>query len=324
MARRLAPRFNLSPTQQRSAFGLRVRQGVMALTLSVMSLTFVGCQYISGAADLEVEPKTPPGMTEAGSSNQGGAGGGGSGGAGGGGSSGEMTGGKATGGTGPWDCVGEPIREPGSGKFTTSGTVSELNTGAPVPDATVSACRSMDADCVEPLATSDVTPEGMFTMEVSQDFQGYFRVQPPASFIPAIVQMTIPISTVRGSPDIVLFDTKSLNGLATVLTTAIDSTAGHAFFSISDCNGELARDISVTVSSMNAGNYSQYYLADNMIPTTQRTFTGQQGGGGFVNLTPGLKTFQVVKVGDTELRVATVGAPIKAGYTTFFQIQPHW
>lgn len=210
---------------------------------------------------------------------------------------------------------------PGSADYMTSGTVSELNSGAPVLGARVRACLSSDANCKAPLANV-VATNGEFSMIVPLAFQGYFSVEPPAPFVPAIVQMTRPISTMKGRPDILLFEKSTLDSLAGILGTTIDPAAGHAFFSVADCNGELARNISVTVSSMNAGNYSQYYLADNSIPTTDRKYTGQQGGGGFVNMAAGLATFQVVKV-DTDIRLATVVAPIKAGVTTFFQVQPH-
>jgi hypothetical protein len=318
MARRTAPRSSsLSP--RRSASELLFGQRALASALFSTLLALAGCQYVSGAADLKVEEKSPTGMTEAGTSGQSGAGGGGTGGAGGG-ASGATTGG-GTGDPDPWGCVGKPLGDPGSGDFTTSGTVLELNTRSPVLNTSVSACRATDADCMKPIAT-DYSEDGTFSLLIPQSFQGYFRVEPPPTFVPAIVQMTLPIGIVRGNPEIVLFETGTLNSLAGILRTTIDPSAGHAFFSIADCDGKPARDISVTVSSMNAGSYSEYYLADNSIPTTGRDFTGQQGGGGFVNLSPGLATFQVVKF-DDGLQIATVGAPIKAGYTTFFQVQPH-
>jgi len=199
--------------------------------------------------------------------------------------------------------------------------VTKLNTSVPVLNATVSACLSSDVNCSTPLATA-VTPDGSFSMIVPRAFQGYFRVEPPAPFVPAFVQMTMPISKMRGRPDIELFDKSGLDGLAGVLGTTVDEAAGHAFFSVGDCNGEPARNISVTVVSPDAGTYAQFYLSDNSIPTTGRTYTSQQGGGGFVNLAPGLATFQVIKT-DTNIRLADVVTPIKAGVTTFFKVQPH-
>jgi hypothetical protein len=222
---------------------------------------------------------------------------------------------------GPWDCVGAALRDPGSADYLTSGTISELSTSTPVLNATVSACLASDVDCSAPLARA-VAPDGTFSVIVPRAFQGYFRVEPPAPYVPAIVQMTMPISALRGHPDIVLFDQDTINGLAGIMGVTIDDSAGHAFFSVADCNGEPARNISVSVSSTDTGTYAQYYLADNSIPTTDRKYTGQLGGGGFVNLAPGLATFQIVKV-DTDIRLATVVAPIKAGVTTFFKVQPH-
>jgi len=309
MASRVAPRSCPSRPPQRTG-SERLCQHRSAFAFSVASFALGGCQYVSGAADLKVEPGMPSGVTNAGTSGQGGSAG----------APPSMTGGQAGNG-GPWDCVGAPLRDPGSGEYTTSGTVAELNTGTPVLNASVSACLSSDANCSAPL-TSAVASDGTFSMNVPAAFQGYFRVEPPASFVPALVQMTIPISLMRGRPDIVLFEKGTLDGLAKILGTTIDGSAGHAFFSVADCNGEPARNISVTVSSPNAGTYAPYYLADNSIPATDRKSTGQQGGGGFVNLAPGLATFEVVKT-DTNTRLATLVAPIRAGFTTFFQLQPH-
>jgi hypothetical protein len=309
MASRVAPRFCLSQPPQRTRSEPRFKHGA-ASAFCVASLALSGCQYVSGAADLEVEPGIPSGMTDAGTSGQGGSSG----------APQTMTGGDA-GNAGPWDCVGATLRDPGAADYQTSGTVSDLSTRAPISNANVSACLSSDANCSAPLA-SVVSSEGAFSMIVPMAFQGYFRVEPPLSFVPAIVQMTMPISLMQGRPDIVLFEQGTLDSLARILGTAIDGNAGHAFFSVADCNGEPARNISVTVSSTDGGMYAPYYLADNSIPTTERKYTGQQGGGGFVNLAPGLATFQVVKI-DTDIRLATVVAPIKAGVTTFFQVQPH-
>ena len=140
--------------------------------------------------------------------------------------------------------------------------------------------------------------------------------------MPAIVQMTMPIGSMTTAPEIVLFRKETLESLGAVMGVTIDPSAGHAFFSVGDCNGAPARNISVTVSSKDVGAYAQYYLADNEMPTTERTYTAQSGGGGFVNLPPGLATFQAVKV-DTNVRLATVVAPLRAGVTTFLKIQPH-
>jgi hypothetical protein len=314
MASRMAPPFRLSQPPQRSAVGPLV-QDRMGFVLGVAALTLSGCQYVSGAADLKVDQRTSSGMAGAGTSGQGG------GGSGGGGTASITAGEPGT--TGPWDCVGEPLRDPGSGEYVTSGTVSDLNSRAPVASASISACRSEDEGCMGPTATTTASAaDGSFTIAVTRDFQGYFRVAPPEPFIPAIVQLTTPISLTTGDPDIVLFQKVSIDNLARAVATTIDPAAGHAFFSIADCNGELARDISVKISSPNAGSYVAYYLADNSIPTTGRTYTGQQGGGGFVNMAPGLATFEVVKF-DTDERIASVVAPVRAGVTTFFQIQPH-
>ena len=294
----------------------------------VASLAFGGCQYVSGAANLEIGPRDAPAATAgAGGAGQAGSSGAQDGSTGGEpgtpdvGGAGGVGGAVGAVGGGPWDCVGATLSDPGSADYQTSGTVTKLNTSTPVFNATVSACLSSDVNCSTPLATA-VTPDGSFSMVVPLAFQGYFRVEPPAPFVPAFVQMTMPISKMRGRPDIELFDKSGLDGLAGVLGTKIDEAAGHAFFSVGDCNGEPARNISVTVASPNAGTYAQFYLSDNSIPTTGRTYTSLQGGGGFVNMAPGLATFQVIKT-DTDIRLANVVAPIKAGVTTFFKVQPH-
>jgi hypothetical protein len=311
MASRMAPRFRLSQPPPRTASAL-LGQDQLAFVFCVASLALSGCQYVSGAAELKVEQAggTNAAGTNAGTSAQGG----------GAGAPQSMRGG-GPGTAGPWDCVGEPLRDPGLGDYMTSGTVSDLNSRTPVLNASVSACLSSDQNCSAPLATV-VASDGSFSMTVTLAFQGYFRIEPPAPFIPAIVQLTTPISLAAGRPDIVLFQQSTLDSLARILGTTIDVDAGHAFFSVTDCNGEPGRNVSVTVSSANAGTYAAYYLADNSIPTTDRQYTGQQGGGGFVNLGPGLATFQVVNA-DTNTRLATVVAPIRAGVTTFFQVQPH-
>jgi len=318
---RLAPRFCFSQLLQRTPVELP-RRSRMAMACCVASLAFSGCQYVSGAAKLEIVPgNAPPAATaNAGSSGQ--AGGSDAPDATTGGEPGQPDAGSVTG--GPWDCVGATLHDPGSADYLTSGTIFKLNTTTPVPDTTVSACLASDANCSAPLATT-VSLDGSFSMIVPLAFQGYLRVQPPAPFVPAIVQMTMPIGTLKEHPDIVLFEKSTLDSLAGIMGTTIDDSAGHAFFSVGDCNGVPARNVSVTISSTSApdpGKYVQYYLSDNSIPTKDRTYTGQQGGGGFVNLAPGLATFQVIK-SDTDIRLATVVAPIKAGVTTFFKVLPH-
>ena len=327
---RVAYRFLLSQLPQRAQADLpRHLRSVLACCVALLALS--ECQYVSGVANLEIgKGKAAPAATtdpanagQAGSSDatDGSAGGsiGGSTGGSTGGEPGKPDAGSVMG--GPWDCVGATLQDPGSADYLTSGTISKLNTSTPVLDVTVSACLSSDANCSAPLASA-VASDGAFSLIVPRAFQGYLRVEPPAPFVPAIVQMTMPISTMRGHPDIVLFDTGTLNSLAGIMGVTIDDSAGHAFFAVGDCNGEPARNISVSVSSTDPGRYAQYYLADNSIPTTDRKYTGQQGGGGFVNLAPGLATFQIVKI-DTDIRLATVVAPIKAGVTTFFKVQPH-
>ncbi len=221
---------------------------------------------------------------------------------------------------GPWDCVGASLRDPGTGDYEVAKTLYEVNTNKAVPNATVRACLSTDATCAHAIAEV-FTSDGAFRLTVPMNFQGYLQVHPEDPFMPAIVQMTMPIGSMRRAPDIVLFRKADLANLGGVMGVKIDDSAGHAFFSVADCSGEPARNVSLTVSSKDAGAYAQYYLADNFIPTTERMYTGQPGGGGFVNLAPGLATFQAVRV-DTKAGLATVVAPIESGVTTFFEIQP--
>jgi len=194
---------------------------------------------------------------------------------------------------GPWGCVGHvawdeedesvPARV---GLHFTDASFQDLE------GATLNACRPLDLECDEPLASAVSGPDGVAFVDVYYGFDGYFRAPSPAEVpdaIPFILYSSPPPFTVetesRGG-DVLFIDPPTLAGLSALSGVEIVPDSGLIFFTAFDCNDELAADVTVSISPVGTDTVVAYL--DGAFPNADLTATVDVGQGAVINVPPGL------------------------------------
>lgn len=196
-------------------------------------------------------------------------------------------------GDGPWDCIGrvdwdeEDENEPATlGLHFTNAQFQDFE------GAELKACRPLDLECDEPLSTAVSGPDGVAFAEVYYGFDGYFRAPPPASVPEAYPQIIFPnpppfsVETESRGGDILFIEPATVAALAAVSGAEIVPDTGFIFFSVFDCNNELASDVTLSVSPVGESTLVTYL--DGGFPSPELTETTETGQGAVINVPPGL------------------------------------
>lgn len=196
-------------------------------------------------------------------------------------------------GDGPWDCIGRV--EWDEEDEDVPATLGLHFTNAQFQDfegAELNACRPLDLECDEPLSTAISGPDGVAFSEVYYGFDGYFRAPPPASVpeaYPLIIFANPPpfsVETESRGGDILFIEPATVAALAAVSGEEIVPDTGFIFFSVFDCNNELASDVTLSVSPVGKSTLVTYL--DGGFPNPELTETTETGQGAVINVPPGL------------------------------------
>ena len=196
-------------------------------------------------------------------------------------------------GDGPWDCVGNVVwDEEDEGIPARVGLHFTDSQFADLEGATLNACRPLDLECTEPYSTTMSDENGVAFADVYYGFDGYFRAPPPDDIpdaYPFIVYAYPPPfseETESRGGDILFINPATLGALAGVTGVDVVPDTGFVFFTVFDCNDQLAADVTVSVSPVGSETVVAYL--DGAFPNPDLGETTEVGQGAVLNVPPGL------------------------------------
>lgn len=192
-----------------------------------------------------------------------------------------------------WACVGNASR-PVTSEHDASLSIQVMNSAftAPLANTQVHACDVLSSDCVPPLATGTSGPDGWVTLgiSVSGSFRGYLDFTGPAN-MPNLFYQELAGSVPRDETfpfQVGLISAPTVAFLGQAVHVPIDPARAILFAQALDCELNFASGVSFTASGGDGSTVAWYFA--NGLPHIDTSQTDGNGGGGFVNLPPGLIT----------------------------------
>lgn len=237
----------------------------------------------------------------------------------------------------PWGCLGQVVWPPQSATETVlwRNRYLQLSSKTPVVGLQVTACASLDPDCLNPLTTGTTDDAGYVNLTVPKWFQGFLSMPTaPASYpdmLPTLV-MALPPPSQSADPDAsvpliatpVLASANDLNELLGVIgrqLPAADSGLGHLFGQAQDCLGNPVAGVSIQSATTVPNLTLPYYVGASGIPSVSAQQTGSSGECGFVDLPAGQDTISFVLFSQGA-KVGQVPLFIRSGFITLAPLPP--
>lgn len=242
------------------------------------------CQYLSGASDLEIQAAAVQGVD--------------------------------------WNCLGkERIAGSVSGSLDYKGSVRNVAGTKVIERVKLRFCDTADDVCDDASAFKVVTvTDGNLEFSIDRSFNGYIELESDG-LLPGIVELSRRLGEMRTVPEFRMLDLATLSVFAQNMGASIEEGTGHALFWAEDCAGKRAPGVSVSaLSGLNAATRG-YYVLDQKLPSDSVNETDSSGGGGLINLTPGVLSFKA-KVAGFDVPYSTFGGRIRPGELTFMVIEP--
>lgn len=247
-------------------------------------LFLVGCQYVSGAHELEIQSKPAKGAD--------------------------------------FDCLdgAEPPKAV-TGTLDYVGMVRNVSATRVIEHVKLRFCETTVDDCDDTSASMVVeVTDGKLRFTIDRSFNGYIELE-SEGYMPGIVELSRRLGEMRTVPEFRMVEIGTLTMFANYMNASIDPNCGHALFWAEDCAGDRAPGISVVAMSGTNDATAQYYVLDQKLPSANTNMTDASGGGGIINLSPGVLSFQAFVAGRAK-PYSTFGGRIRKGQLTFMVIEP--
>jgi hypothetical protein len=256
---------------------------------------------------------------------------------------------------GAFACLGHhPFPTASKSSVSFAMTLTDYFTSAPVTSVSVAVCvNPTDPSCALPFATAipDATGTVTFMLDTSNGpFTGYFKVDPlapgmadgggadgavrdgggdattatPAGYVPARIYYSDDPIADDFTDSWGLF-TVSIESALTALfgLTPIDQRLGIALLTVYGCgplkNGVQAAGVSVAIDT--SSTKTEGFYIQNGMPSGTATETDSSGVAGFIDVTPGVRTFTATQV-STGTVVSTLSAYVFPGVVTYANVEP--
>jgi hypothetical protein len=218
-----------------------------------------------------------------------------------------------------WACRGnnDGRSEPGP-NVSVPLSILNFETGSPPSDLRVVACRAPGCN---PPVWGPVGPgeDGRAVLVLPPDFKGFLEIT-SSSTLPTHVQLTRTVSKMGDVPEIELLTRATLGYIAARSGVELEPDAALALFRAIDCSGIPAADVHFTLRELPEAR--AFYL-ENSQPTFEDVGTGDEGGGGFINLPPGFATVRVtLGSGAGAVSLGEFGMALRSGWVTYASVEP--
>lgn len=146
-------------------------------------------------------------------------------------------------------------------------------------------CNTAEVDCANPVVDWQALPaSGLFTALVPWGFNGFLEVE-AEGFMPHITIIDTPVYRDLQLYSQTLLPLAVYQGLGEVLNTPIDSGRSLLTATVTDCNGNLAKDVRV---EMNLEDSGISYVTSQGVPTLNENVSQRDGAVGYGNVPAGL------------------------------------
>lgn len=206
------------------------------------------------------------------------------------------------GGAGPWACIGnvEWPQENMAETANVSLTAIKLIGQTPFEGLAIRSCAPFDLACDPPLSEAISGADGRFTIDVYEGFRGHFYAPPPASWpemAPIYLQVLPPPTAGEENlaGNLNLASMAELESIVSVLDKERKPGFGAIFFTAFDCDGNRAKDISVTPDTVDPDTFA-VYVNDNGFPSATLVGTSARGEGAIANVPPGYITLRGISL----------------------------
>jgi hypothetical protein len=197
--------------------------------------------------------------------------------------------------------------------------IVDFLTRKPPKNIVVSACRSNDVACEDPVAKfTDTDGTGHAQFELPSGFFGFFEVR--SSSLPTLLYITKPVFKNTLNRDLPVLTTETIQLTAQITGYEYDTSKGLALLEALDCTDTPQGGIQF---SMTGATGNQFYLVDQ-VPSRDAKVTdydevSNSADGGFVNIPPGFVTFNA-RLGEDGLELGSFNAQIRPNTITFIDM----
>jgi hypothetical protein len=189
--------------------------------------------------------------------------------------------------------------------------------GGALPGTAARLCRSIDPECMIPVAELVTDDQGVLAFELPSGFQGYleFIVEgyfPQLQFLPPDPPDGAMLQAASLSP------TGFIAGLGLQVGAQPDPERGHLFLTLYNCFGPAAN---IAISSSRSDDESiTFYVVDG-VPSADLMATAKEGSSGFLNFPTGNAGVTLTH-GGTGQELAQLTFVVRAGFLTIARVQP--
>jgi len=218
-----------------------------------------------------------------------------------------------------WACLSQnPMPSTQKGPFKVDVlAISDAVSQQKVAGATLKLCRKIDVGCQSPLVSTTTDATGAASFSVDATLTGYVEVS-AAGYIPTLYFFNPPIDNDKTVPTIPISTALAHAAVLRTLHLEPDEGRGTVIMASVDCNGKTAADVSFSVSNMDAGSKTFYYV--DGLPTAAAATTSS-GYGGVANVPAGAVTFNAT-VARGGLALPPVSLVVRGGALSFSTVVP--
>lgn len=198
----------------------------------------------------------------------------------------------------------------------------------PVTDMDILGCQRIDPECRGPVATAKTNDAGIADLEVPKYFEGFVKIEPPASYpemMPSLF-FVIPPPERSWQPDagsnepVHLPTTTDINLFGKLAGLQLDPALGHIFGITVDCAGKVTPGVSLKASRRDPKTW-QYYTDSLGAPSSEISETTAKAEAGFINLPEGPVTIEAT-VPSIGKKLGSYSLLVRAGHVTFVALPP--
>ena len=197
----------------------------------------------------------------------------------------------------------------------------EFNLEEPPQLATLTACRSGDSTCSNPVAMrSDSSRKGTFKIDLPYGFVGFVEIQSESS-LTTLYYVMQPYKIERSQP-LLLVSARQRDVLALTGGYPADASRGMVIIEAYDCSGEAAPGIAFTSSNPESAHFTLTGAVPNFdAEVTVRDEANGSALGGFLNAATGVTTFSA-RVGVDGPLLGQFTVNVRADTVTYLQWFP--
>ncbi len=218
-----------------------------------------------------------------------------------------------------WRCSGLfEWQSPESSSAEVGVRWTSAENGAPLAGLSTRVCRTTDADCADPVATTTTDAQGWSRFELplnAAGWVGFVRADGPGLF-PELRTNTMPLVE-ASSLTFVAPSTEMVTSILADAGASLDPARGHVIVDARDCAGATAQAAVISVAAADSQSRTFHEVDGRFDFDADRT---QRGIAGVVNVPPGDTLVSVVSQDGALL--ASSNVPVLAGIATYATLHP--